>query len=363
MRKTLLVSSLVLVVLLAATGCKDITASFKPGSFGASAQETAMITALTTKHGDLRESGPPRFLETMMTSKVENGMPADRVTKYSKDTKKLYAWFVYDNFNEDVLEIEWIYVPQSHSIHTFKSQTGKDFGRGTFILEQPDSGWPTGAYRVLIRGRGIVSTIDFEIISGATVSVPVLLPGGQVQLPPRPAGWHLKGWDYIISQSDVTLHQNGYYKDSALMGTSSRLYDYIKGTGEKGNFTVALWRADAAGKQLAGSTSTSTWDEPPLYLEPGKKIALQVTRAYDGTNTWGQNGLRIKFDSNDLPGAGYATSSSISFVNAGGTSYLHTYSGPVETEKAIPTGKPGDLKAIWVYLEGYSFRYTYEWRN
>jgi len=152
-----------MALLLSAAACKDITATYKPASFGASAQEQAMINALTSRYGDLRESGPPRFLECMMTTTTENGMPVDRVTKYSKDTKKLFAWFVYDNFSDDTLEIEWTYIPKNHSIHTFKSQTGKDFGRGTFILE---------------RGRGVTSTINFEIISGVTVSTPVLLAGG-----------------------------------------------------------------------------------------------------------------------------------------------------------------------------------------
>jgi len=298
----------------------------------------------------------------MMTSKVDNGMPVDKVSKYAKGTEKLYVWFVYDNFNEDVLEIEWVYLPNNHSIHTFKSQTGKDFGRGTFIMEKPNDGWPTGAYKVFIRGRGITSTVDFEIIDGLTVSTPIMLPGGQVELPKQP-GWYLTGWEYLMSALDVTKQANGYHKESVLMGTSSKLYDYLEGKGEKNNFTVAMWRNGSNGSRIAGSTSISTWEDPPAYMEPGKKIALQVSRSYENNNTWGQNGLNIKFDSNDLSGASYSTSSSISLVDSSGKSYLHAFSGSIESTKGIPAGKKGDLKAIWVYLNGYSFKYTYEWRD
>lgn len=363
MRRTLLLVALSLVVILTAVSCKDITDSFKPGNFGGSAQEQAMVNALTSKHGDLRESGPPRILETMMTSKVENGMPADKVSAYSKDSAKLYVWFVYDNFNEDTIEIEWVYLDRNHSIHTFKSQTGKDFGRGTFILEKPTDGWPLGSYRVIVRGKGVTSTVEFKIVAGATVSTPILLPGGKVELPSKP-GWHLIGTDYLVSSGDVTKHQNRYYSETNLMGTSSKLYDYIEGTGGKNNFTVARWRTGGDGKQIAGSKSISKWDDPPSYLEPDRKVSLKVQRSYDPTNsTWGQSGMLIRFDSIDLPGAGYATSSTISFVTATGNTPWHAYDGVVESSRVIPKGKAGDRKAIWIGLDGYSFKYTYEWRD
>lgn len=356
MGRRVLLSSLVLVMLLTTAACKDITATYKPASFGASAQEQAMVGALTSRYGDLRESGPPRFLEPMMTSRVENGMPADRVTKYSKDTKKLFAWFVYDNFSEDTLEIEWIFVPQSHSIHTFKSQTGKDFGRGTFILEQPDGGWPTGAYKVVIRGRGVTSTISFEIVSGTTVSTPVLLAGNKVELPKQP-GWYLISTDYIISTIDMTLHPpGGYYS------TASSMYHYAKGEGQKGDFTVKFWRTNLEGRSLAGSISRSTWEDPPARIDADTKISMQVSREYEGGNTWGQSGLSVKFDVPDMK-PGYSSAGKIDFVDASGKASWHTYSGPVTSGIVIPAGKPGDKRVIMVFLEGYGYQYTYEWRD
>ena len=90
------------------------------------------------------------------------------MSKYSADTEKLYVWFVYDNFNEDTIEIEWVYVDNDYSIHTFESKAGDDFGRGVFILEMPDDGWPTGNYEVIISGAGVEATIPFEIIDVIT---------------------------------------------------------------------------------------------------------------------------------------------------------------------------------------------------
>lgn len=363
MRKISILLCLVLLVTFLAAGCKDISDSYKPGSFGGSAKEKEMVAALTNKHGDLREGGQPRFLEAMMTTKVDNGMPVDQVSKYSKSTKQLMVWFVYDNFNEDQIDIEWIYLPQNYSIHTFKAQTGKDFGRGTFILEQPNDGWPMGAYKVIIRGRGVESTVNFEIIDGQTVSVPIMAPSGKIELPKLP-GWYLTNWEYIKNTIDITNHQpHGYHSSSVMMGTSSKLYDYAKGTGDKNDFTVAFWRTGSDGKQLAGSTSHTTWEDPPSFIKEGEKVSLRVGRSYDNNNTWGQNGLNIKFDSNDLSGASFATAGRIAFVDDKGQTRWHSYSGTVTSEKGIPKGRQGDLRAIWIYLEGYSYKYTYEWRD
>ncbi len=232
MKKTILILCLVMVFIFA--GCKDITDTFKAGNFGKSPQETAMVEAITEKYGDLTKDGEPRFLEAMVTSNVENFIPVDIVSKYSVNTEKLIAWFVYDNFNEAEVEIEWIYLDNNYSIHTFKSTTGEDFGRGSFILEQPDDGWVTGKYQVIIRGHGIQKTVPFEIINGATVSVPLPFVNGKIELAstvttsPEPVkttaptttvkptvtakpaptanpGWYFTRWEYVPSNSDYEL--------------------------------------------------------------------------------------------------------------------------------------------------------------
>ncbi|MBN1691604.1 MAG: hypothetical protein JW901_11330 [Dehalococcoidia bacterium] len=176
-------------------GCKDIAGTLKArfnratqpvatssGNFGNTAEETAMINAITDKYGDLRESGSPRILELMLTSNVVNYIPADRVSQYSKDVDKFYAWFIYDNFNENTISVEWIYLEDDYSIGTSKSATGKDFGRGSFTLEAPDEGWPLGSYRVKVSGAGVTESVDFSVVDGATQSVAILLPDGSVDL-------------------------------------------------------------------------------------------------------------------------------------------------------------------------------------
>ncbi len=87
MKKTVLVLCLVMVFLL--SGCKDITDTFKAGSFGKSPQETAMVEAITEKYGDLTQDGEPRLLEAMVTTNVESFIPVDIVSQYSVNTDKL----------------------------------------------------------------------------------------------------------------------------------------------------------------------------------------------------------------------------------------------------------------------------------
>jgi hypothetical protein len=109
-----------------------------------------------------------------MSSDVKDYVPSDKVLKFSKDTSQLYAWFVYDNFKEnDVINVEWKYLDTNFVIYTFNSSAGGDFGRGVFILEKPDTGWPLGKYQVTISGMGASSAVNFEIIDGATVTTPL----------------------------------------------------------------------------------------------------------------------------------------------------------------------------------------------
>jgi len=166
------------LALVALPGCKDIEGSFRPESFGNTKEENQMVQAITEKYGDLTARGDPRLLEAMMTSEVVNFIPVDKVAKYSKDSENLIAWFVYDNFNNDEIEIEWKYLDEGHVIHTFVSRTGDNFGRGAFILEQPEAGWPLGQYQVRISARGVEDTISFEVIDGATISGPLDILSG-----------------------------------------------------------------------------------------------------------------------------------------------------------------------------------------
>ena len=381
--KTKAIFILLIPLLLLFAGCKDITDSFKPGSFGNTPEENAMVKAITEKYGDLTQDGDPRFLEAMMTTNVVNFIPVDRVSKYSKNTEKLYAWFVYDNFDEDELEIEWIYLTNNYSIHTFKSTTGEDFGRGSFILEQPDSGWATGKYQVIIRGRGIQETVPFEIIDGATVSVPLPFVNGKITLvsesakptapikttaatatakPTEPAsttpsitpGWYFTRWEYVMSKSDETLV-------GAIGG--GNLLDYNSGTGDKNDFTVARWRTTGNGAPVASGSGSFTWTDPPEFLAANQKVSFTLKR--QGESFWGIGATTASFDMAEINPGG-ATAGAIGFVFSDGKrSFAGNYDGMLESEKVLPKGnKPGDKKAIIISLSNwYGFKYYYEWRE
>ncbi|MBN1376611.1 MAG: hypothetical protein JXA01_10715 [Dehalococcoidia bacterium] len=197
MRSRVLVLSLCVVMVISCIGCKDIAGNIKArfgklteristvspaGKFGSTAEEKAMVNAVTEKYGDLQQSGDPRILELMVSSSVVNHIPADRVSQFSSNAKKLHAWFIYDNFNEGTVSVEWLYLDDNYSIGTSKDKAGKDFGRGAFILEAPDDGWPLGKYRVKVSGQGVTGQVDFQVIQGNTVSTAILLPDGSVDL-------------------------------------------------------------------------------------------------------------------------------------------------------------------------------------
>lgn len=196
--KTRLLLLLTCVLLLSPlTGCKDIAGNIKArfgklaqgitsaapaGNFGSTAEEKAMVNAVTKKYGDLQQFGNPRILELMVSSSVVNHIPSDRVSQFSSSAPKFHAWFIYDNFSEGTVSIEWLYLDDNYSIGTLKAKAGKDFGRGAFILEAPDDGWPLGKYRVKVSGQGVTEQVDFQVIKGNTVSTAILLPDGSVDL-------------------------------------------------------------------------------------------------------------------------------------------------------------------------------------
>ncbi len=376
MKKIILMLCLIVVFIF--SGCKDITDSFKPGSFGQTTQEKAMVEAITEKYGDLTQSGAPRLLEAMMTSNVENFIPVDIVSKYSKNADKFYAWFVYDNFDEDELEIEWTYLTTNYSIYTFKSITGEDFGRGSFILEKPDDGWAVGQYRVSIRGRGIEKTIDFEVYDGATVSVPLTIDNGIVNLPSTastPAavnpnttaatntssiqpGWYFTNWEYIICESDESLV--GAIQSHTSAG--DQLLDYNNGNGDKNDFYISHSRTFGNGNPVASGAVSITWTDPQEFAAEGQKFSFELDRQYE--DSWGITQMSATWDMENI-NPGYGTSGKINFVTPDGNGYLsNDYQGTFTMQKAVSKGSPGKRMAIIINLaNGYGYKYYYEWKE
>lgn len=172
MNKKYIIPGLIIIALLV-SGCQDIGDRYRPTSFGNTQEDLAMIDHITEQYGDLTARGEPRFLELTMTDNLVNFIPMTSVSKYSKDLNEFNVWFVYDNFNNDVIFVEWKYLETDEIIHTFESQTGENFGRASFVLEAPVDGWPLGQYEVTVSGRGIEEKINFEVIDGPTVSRPL----------------------------------------------------------------------------------------------------------------------------------------------------------------------------------------------
>jgi hypothetical protein len=168
MKKYIIAVFILAILLLPA--CKDISGKAK-ADFGSSPKDKAVVDYFNGKYGDITQKGEPRFLEPLLTTDIVESLPVDKVLKYSKDTQNFFLWFVYDNFaDKDAIDVEWKYLDTNIVVYTFKTTAGGDFGRGSFILERPDTGWPTGKYRVTLSGKGATSVVDFEVIDGKTVT-------------------------------------------------------------------------------------------------------------------------------------------------------------------------------------------------
>lgn len=354
MKKTSCVALLLcLAMVVVATGCRDIRDTYRPGSFGRTPEEEAMVSALMDRYGDLREHGEPRILEAMMASNLVNAIPIDRVTAYSSEAEKLFAWFVYDNFNKDLLTVEWIYLDTDYTIHTFEAQTGENYGRGTFILERPEDGWPTGDYRVIISGAGVQEVVDFNIVDGATVSTPIEIKDGQLALPTRP-GWYLTGWEYIISQSDYSIAGRITTRMTGVSGDGGILHDHHVSEGGKNDFSYEIRRTDYQGKVLHSGSYAATWNDPPEYIAPDRKVSFWMSREVEG---WGIGYMMVTFQGFGVYGIRFESED-------GARSWNTTFDGILTSQLAIPEGREGQERVLNIALgNNYFFRYTYEWRE
>lgn len=280
--KSKLLIVLLLLGIIAFSGCTDISDSYKPGSFGATEEEQQIVSAVTEKYGDMTARGEPRILEVMMTSSTENFIPVDKVLKYSKDSGNLYAWFIYDNFENDKISVEWIYLDTDYSIHTFESETGEDFGRGTFILEKPDDGWPLGNYKVIISGAGVEESVEFEIIDGATVSIPLdLLSGTTIDS-------QMAEFENTGTTGNLATPQSGFISEST---PYSFIGEWTSNWGDmtfrqSGNKIVGEYTHDQGRLEgvVNGDVFIGTWSESPSYAGPNDAGDLELKLSKDGNS-------------------------------------------------------------------------------
>lgn len=344
-----------IVAILFISGCKDITDSYKPGSFGKTTEEDAMVKAITNKYGDMTKGGNPRFLEAMMTSEVKNFIPIDRVSAYSKKSPELLVWFVYDNFNNDNLIIEWIYLDEDYSIHTFTSVTGEDFGRGTFILKQPDDGWPIGSYRVTISGAGVSSSVDFEIIDGSTISKPldILSPSSSTGEQSQP-GWYLLE---VMDRGDKVVSTHDYYSYDV---------DY-----KRGDVTTSVFGDE--GETLIVRT---TYSAPPDFIPAEGELSIHVRKEGITVATKGlglTDSSNVVIDAADIDlGAGSGSHYRLKDKTYGEFFKLGWEDSTGTIKEGVFTGKApsanmyhGKMSIKYEIFSSamYGTKYIYEWRD
>jgi hypothetical protein len=359
------VAYVLLVVSILLSGCVDITDSYKPGNFGATEEEAEMVSVMTEKYGDMTQEGNPRLLEVMMTSSITNFIPVDKVLKYSKDSDNLYVWFVYDNFDNDVLNIEWTYLDEDYLIHTFESETGEDFGRGSFILEKPDEGWPIGRYEVKIMGAGVSESVGFEIIDGPTESIPL-------DISPENVDSINSGED---SSSDSTTAPGWYLvgaKDFDTVQKSTDRYTYELDF-KRGDVMTTLYNID--GPVFAVRT---TWQEPPAFIGSEEPMSIKVTAEGIKVATMGlqiAQEVSLKIDKADMD-IGGITAGAIRLSDPIFGTIINCHSSNLEENKKLSgtftantpnkgwgDGRFGLSVKINGHVGSYGTRYDYEWRE
>ncbi|SFM22166.1 hypothetical protein [Methanolobus profundi] len=312
MRSKIAVAILLIAMVVGLSGCTDISDSYKPGSFGATEEEQQIVDAVTDKYGDMTASGSPRLLEVMMTSSTVNFIPVDKVLKYSQDSEELYAWFIYDNFNYDTISVEWIYLDSDYSIYTFESETGEDFGRGTFILEQPDDGWPLGDYRVVISGAGVEESVDFEIIDGATVSEPFdLLDATTVDSHKADFGSSGTTDDTPVPQSGFTAQSTSYSFVGEWTSNWGDMEFWESGGKIYGEYTHDSGKLEGV---MNGDVFIGTWSESPSYAGPSDAGDVELKLSSDGNSFEGN--WRYGSDSSSWSGGWTGTRQSTTATSA-----------------------------------------------
>jgi len=167
---------------------------------------------------------------------------------------------------------------------------------------------------------------------------------------PTAEGWHFIRWEYIVGSADgskVGRFANG-----------DTYTDVSKASGEKNNFTLSISRIDKNNKTIASGKATTIWNDPPKYFSPDELPSIQVKRSVQ--STWGINEFSISFDMKQI-NPGYGTSSKINFKTPQGKTHVQTFEGPMKAPK-ITKGSIGEQKAIILHINGYGFKYYYEWK-
>lgn len=175
------------------------------------------------------------------------------------------------------------------------------------------------------------------------------------QTPATTPGWYFTSWEYYKSPSD-TIETGGKVGRFANGDTYT---DYHEGKGTKNDFINVEARKLSNGTIAASGHAHTKWVDPPTYFSGNDRPTITVNRVVE--SNWGINGLNIYFGPHTL-NPGSKTAGTIDFINSAGQNYVQNYDGTLQMQKSSQ-GTPGDKRAIIVYLNGYGFKYYYEWRE
>ncbi len=161
------------------------------------------------------------------------------------------------------------------------------------------------------------------------------------------SGWHLLDYSF----KDGTARY-----ETALMGTNSKMYDLVSHKGGKGNIEISQKRYDTkTGKMLAGVTYKVIWSDPPKFLKPGEKAALDYQLSTISSLTWKPPQQTVHLNQG-LNGVYFTASDGTKFITK-------NLKDKLTSEKVIEKGTAGSKRTIKVTLgNGYSAIYSYEWR-
>jgi hypothetical protein len=165
-------------------------------------------------------------------------------------------------------------------------------------------------------------------------------------------GWYFIRWEYIVSNSDGA--KIGHFANG------DKYTEINKATGEKNNFTTSKTRVDKNNKTIASGKAITKWSDPPKYFSANDLPAITVKRTVE--SSWGISQFSITFDMKDTnPGGG--SYGKINFATPKGETHIQTFDGTMKAQKKAKGSKQGEQKAIILHLNGYGFKYYYEWRE
>lgn len=168
--------------------------------------------------------------------------------------------------------------------------------------------------------------------------------------------WHLVDTKYHPASYDVTVY-------GGAVPQGAGLYDTYTGEGSEGNMKFSHSRKDSNGKGIAHVDHQVVWDAPPSYLAPNQKTGFNAEmKLISSSSNWDSTvQINASFDAAGMTPSG-ATAGVIRFQSEQGETHIRDNKVHFESSKVIPEGRPGDKRAIYLYLgNSYGYIYEYEW--